>query len=210
MVRLPIMKKWMYDRIVPLKLKGKLYRVAIRPSMLYGLECWPITKALANSIEVAKLRMLRWTCGKTMLDMIPNEVYRAELEVENIINKMREGRNEWRARIRLEKWSCGRDGGMSLVYIGWLSVRRCGGKGGRGGFMSLISVIGSGWFPMRLIESNVGRGDGLVVLGGSRGGVVSCGGVVLRVVSNSVREKLCGTKGVVGGYSRGVDGGATL
>ncbi|GKC56015.1 hypothetical protein Tco_1083613 [Tanacetum coccineum] len=180
--------------IVPLKLKGKLYRVAIRPSMLYGLECWPITKALANSIEVAKLRMLRWTCGKTMLDMIPNEVYRAELEVENIINKMREGR----------------DGGMSLVYIGWLSVRRCGGNGGRGGFMSLISVISSGWFPIRLIDSNVGRGDRLVVLGGAGGSVVSCGGVVLRVVSNSVREKLCGTKGVVGGYSRGVDGGVTL
>ncbi|GJR11644.1 hypothetical protein Tco_0794296 [Tanacetum coccineum] len=53
------------------------------------LECWPITKALANRMEVAELRMLRWTCGKTMLDMIPNGVYRAELKVETIINKMR-------------------------------------------------------------------------------------------------------------------------
>ncbi|GJZ18785.1 hypothetical protein Tco_0555375 [Tanacetum coccineum] len=95
--------------------------------MLYGSECWPITKALANRVEVAELRMLRWTCGKTLLDMIPNEVYRAQLEVESIINKMREvrpklrwedrvkhdmkelllsedktsDRNEWRARIRL-------------------------------------------------------------------------------------------------------------
>nr|GEY25438.1 hypothetical protein [Tanacetum cinerariifolium] len=65
------------DRNIPRKLKGKFYKVAIRPSMLYGSECWPITKALANRIEVAKLRMLRWTCGKTMLDMIPNGVYRA-------------------------------------------------------------------------------------------------------------------------------------
>ncbi|GKD15932.1 hypothetical protein Tco_1205090 [Tanacetum coccineum] len=32
--------------------------VAIRPSMLYGLECWPVTKALANRMEVAELRML--------------------------------------------------------------------------------------------------------------------------------------------------------
>ncbi|GJS62496.1 retrovirus-related pol polyprotein LINE-1 [Tanacetum coccineum] len=88
------------DRNIPLKLKGKFYRVAIRPSMLYGSECWPITKALANWMEVAELRMLRWTCGKTMLDMIPNGVYRAELEVETIINKMREGRLRWFGHVR--------------------------------------------------------------------------------------------------------------
>jgi hypothetical protein len=29
------------DPMVPLKLKGKLYRTAIRPAMLYGAECWP-------------------------------------------------------------------------------------------------------------------------------------------------------------------------
>ncbi|GJX14903.1 ataxia telangiectasia mutated family protein [Tanacetum coccineum] len=63
-------------------------------------ECWPITKALANRMEVAELRMLRWTCGKTMLDMIPNGVYRAELEVETIINKMREGRLRWFGHVR--------------------------------------------------------------------------------------------------------------
>ncbi|GJX87074.1 retrovirus-related pol polyprotein LINE-1 [Tanacetum coccineum] len=39
-----------------------------------------------------RLKMLRWTCGNTMLDMIPNRVFRAELEVESIIHKMREGR----------------------------------------------------------------------------------------------------------------------
>nr|GEZ91610.1 hypothetical protein [Tanacetum cinerariifolium] len=34
-------------------------RAAIRPAMLYGSECWPITKALAFTVEVAKFRMLR-------------------------------------------------------------------------------------------------------------------------------------------------------
>ncbi|GKD88566.1 retrovirus-related pol polyprotein LINE-1 [Tanacetum coccineum] len=81
-------------------LKGKLYRVAIRPTMLYGSECWPITKALANRVEVAELRMLRWTCGKTLLDMIPNGVYRAQLKVEMIIDKMREGRLRWFGHVR--------------------------------------------------------------------------------------------------------------
>ncbi|GJW39504.1 hypothetical protein Tco_0065349 [Tanacetum coccineum] len=51
-------------------------------------------------MEVTKLSMLRWTCGKTMHDMIPNGVYRAEFEVETIINKMREGRLRWFGHVR--------------------------------------------------------------------------------------------------------------
>nr|GFB17905.1 protein transport protein SEC24-like CEF [Tanacetum cinerariifolium] len=80
---------------VLLKLKGKFYRVAIRPALLYGSECWPITKALAYRMEVAELRMLRWTCGKIVLDMIHNGVYKVDLEVKSIINKMREGPLRW-------------------------------------------------------------------------------------------------------------------
>jgi hypothetical protein len=32
------------DKRVPQKLKGKFYRTAIRPAMLYGAECWPTKK----------------------------------------------------------------------------------------------------------------------------------------------------------------------
>ncbi|GJT00728.1 NHL repeat-containing protein [Tanacetum coccineum] len=88
------------DRRIPLKLKGKFYRVAIRPAMLYGSECWPITKAQANRVEVAELRMLRWTSGKTMVDMIPNGVFRVELGVDSIIDKMREGRLRWFGHVK--------------------------------------------------------------------------------------------------------------
>ncbi|GJR72113.1 retrovirus-related pol polyprotein LINE-1 [Tanacetum coccineum] len=63
-------------------------------------ECWPVTKALTNRMEVAELRMLRWTCGKTMLDMILNGVYRAELKVETIISKIREGWLRWFGHVR--------------------------------------------------------------------------------------------------------------
>ncbi|GJV09945.1 retrovirus-related pol polyprotein LINE-1 [Tanacetum coccineum] len=63
-------------------------------------ECWPITKAQENRVKVAELRMLRWTCGKTMLDMISNGVFRAELEVESIIHKIREGRLRWFCHVK--------------------------------------------------------------------------------------------------------------
>nr|GEU92806.1 polyprotein, putative [Tanacetum cinerariifolium] len=90
------------DKRIPLKLKGKFYRAAIRSAMLYGSECWPITKALAFRVEVAELRMLRWTCGKTMVDMISNEVFRAALalDVDSIIDKMREGRLRWFGHVK--------------------------------------------------------------------------------------------------------------
>nr|GEV20937.1 hypothetical protein [Tanacetum cinerariifolium] len=87
------------DRRIPLKLKGKIYKVAIRPAMLFGSECCPITKA-QNRVEVAKSKMLRWTCGKTMVDMIPNGVFRVELDVDYIIDKMREERLRWFRHVR--------------------------------------------------------------------------------------------------------------
>jgi hypothetical protein len=33
------------DPKVPLKLKSKLYRILIRPAMLYGAECWPTKRS---------------------------------------------------------------------------------------------------------------------------------------------------------------------
>jgi hypothetical protein len=32
----------LYDEKDPNKLKGKLYRTTIRPTMMYGAECWAI------------------------------------------------------------------------------------------------------------------------------------------------------------------------
>nr|GFA31132.1 hypothetical protein [Tanacetum cinerariifolium] len=63
-----------------------------------GIWCWLITKAQANMVEVAELRMMRWTCGKTMVDMIPNGVFR--LDVDSIIDKMREERLRWFGHVK--------------------------------------------------------------------------------------------------------------
>ncbi|KAL6526429.1 hypothetical protein OROHE_015438 [Orobanche hederae] len=75
------------DKKVPLKLKDKFYRSAIRSAMLYGSECWAMKKSLESKLEVAEMRMLRWSCGRTLLDKIPNEVFRYALEVSPILTK---------------------------------------------------------------------------------------------------------------------------
>ncbi|KAF3653053.1 2-oxoisovalerate dehydrogenase subunit beta, mitochondrial [Capsicum annuum] len=51
------------DKKVPPKLKGKFYRVAVRPAMLYGAECWPVKNSHVQKLKVAEMRMLRWICA---------------------------------------------------------------------------------------------------------------------------------------------------
>jgi hypothetical protein len=53
------------DKRMPQKLKDKFYRMAIRPAMLYGAECW-------QQLGVAEMRMLRWMCGHTRRDRVRN------------------------------------------------------------------------------------------------------------------------------------------
>ncbi|XP_071700194.1 uncharacterized protein [Rutidosis leptorrhynchoides] len=51
-------------------------------------------------MEVVEMRMLRWTCGKTMSDMIPNSVFRENLNVRSIIDKLREERLRWFGHVK--------------------------------------------------------------------------------------------------------------
>ena len=62
------------DKKVPQKLKGKFYRTAIRPPMLYGAERWPTKRLHIQQMSVAEMRMLRWMCGHTRKYWIRNEV----------------------------------------------------------------------------------------------------------------------------------------
>jgi hypothetical protein len=83
------------DRKIPVKLKGKFYRTAVRPAMLYGAECWPAKRQHEHIMGVAEMRMLRWMCGHTRLDKIRNEDIRQKVGVVPIEDKMREHRLRW-------------------------------------------------------------------------------------------------------------------
>ena len=83
------------DRRIPLKLKGKFYRTAVRPAMLYGAECWAVKREQMHKMSVAEMRMLRWMCGKTKKDRIRNDRIRADLEIAPIDAKLREHRLRW-------------------------------------------------------------------------------------------------------------------
>ena len=69
------------DKRVPTGLKGKVYRMVVRPAILYGSECWPLKKMQVQRLMVAEMRMVRWMCGFTRLDRIRNGVIRGLAEV---------------------------------------------------------------------------------------------------------------------------------
>ena len=77
------------DRRVPARVKGKVYRVAMRPAMLYGLETVALTKRQEAEMEVAELKMLRFSLGVARMDKIRNRYIRGTAQVGRFGEKTR-------------------------------------------------------------------------------------------------------------------------
>jgi len=90
----------LFDKRVPQKLKGKFYRTAIRPAMLYGAECWPTKRRHVQQISVAEMRMLRWICGHTRRDRVRNDEIRDRLGVAPIEEKLVQHRLRWFGHVQ--------------------------------------------------------------------------------------------------------------
>lgn len=61
------------DKKILTKLKGKFYRMAVRPAIIYGAKCGDSIKQHKHNIVVAEMRILRWMYGHTSMNRIINE-----------------------------------------------------------------------------------------------------------------------------------------
>jgi len=52
------------DKRNSIRLKVKFYRSVVRPTMLYGLECWAVDRRIEQNMKVAEIKMLRWISGE--------------------------------------------------------------------------------------------------------------------------------------------------
>ena len=68
------------DKRISARLKGKVYKIVVRPALLCSSETWPMKRAQEKKMEVAKMRMLRWMCGATRLDRIKNDYIRGTVK----------------------------------------------------------------------------------------------------------------------------------
>ena len=77
-------------------MKGKVYKVAVRPALLYyGLETVALTKRQEAEMEVADLNMIQFSLGVTRMDKIMNWYIRGTAQVGRCGEKTREVRLRW-------------------------------------------------------------------------------------------------------------------
>lgn len=90
----------MNDRRISLKLKGKVYKSVIRPTLLYGSEMWPISERQMDKMMVVEMKMLRWACGLNVRDRVRNEAIRAMTKCAKLEGKIRERRLRWFGHVK--------------------------------------------------------------------------------------------------------------
>ncbi|KAK3523656.1 hypothetical protein QTP70_006716 [Hemibagrus guttatus] len=88
------------ERKISARIKGKVYRTVVRPAMLYGLETVSLRKRQESELEVAELKMLRFSLGVTRLDRIRNEYIRGTAHVGRLGDKVREARLRWFGHVQ--------------------------------------------------------------------------------------------------------------
>ncbi|KAK3556412.1 hypothetical protein QTP70_008101 [Hemibagrus guttatus] len=88
------------DRKISARIKGKVYRTVVRAAMLYGLETVSLRKRQESELEVAELKMLRFSLGVTRLDRIRNEYIRGTAHVGRLGDKVWEARLRWFGHVQ--------------------------------------------------------------------------------------------------------------
>ena len=91
------------DKRVEPRLKGKVYKTVVRPAMMYGLETVALTKKQEAELEVAEMRMLRFSLGVTKIDKIENRLIRGTAHVRRLGDKLRESRLRWFGHVMRRK-----------------------------------------------------------------------------------------------------------
>ena len=88
------------DRRVPVRLKGKVHRAVVRPALTYGLEAAPMKRKEEKKMDVAEMKMLRWSVGVTRRDRIRNEYIRGTVKVVEVSKKIQESRMRWYGHLK--------------------------------------------------------------------------------------------------------------
>ena len=89
----------MCDRKVSATMKGQLYKTMVQPAMMYGIETLAVTKAQERKMQVAEMKILRWSLGITRKDRIRNEEIRRIVKVGDITGKIQESRLRWLGHV---------------------------------------------------------------------------------------------------------------
>ena len=88
------------DKKVPVKLKHKIYKTVISPTMTYGAECWTMTKKDEMLMNKTEMRMLRWIQGVSLREHKRNEEIREAATVQPIATHLMQKRIRCNGHVR--------------------------------------------------------------------------------------------------------------
>ena len=80
------------DKKLLAKVKGKMYKSVVRPTMLYEMETVAVTERQVRKMEVAELKMVRWALGVTRKDKIRNKYMRGTMKIAKLGDKLQNAR----------------------------------------------------------------------------------------------------------------------
>ena len=81
------------DKKLSAKVKSKMYKSVVRPTILYGMETVAVTERQMGKMEVAELKMVRWALGVIRKDKIRNKYVRGTVKIAKLGDKL------WNARL---------------------------------------------------------------------------------------------------------------
>ena len=82
------------------RVKGKMYKRVVRPSMLYGMETVAVTERQVGKMEVAELKMVRWALRVARKDKIRSEYVRGTAKIAKLGDKLRDARLRWYEHVK--------------------------------------------------------------------------------------------------------------
>ena len=83
------------DKKVLVKLKHKIYKTVIKPTMTYGAECWTMKKKDEMLMNKTEMRMLRWIQGVSPIEHKRKEEIREAATVQPIATHLMQKRLRW-------------------------------------------------------------------------------------------------------------------
>lgn len=61
--------------------------MVVRPVVLYGAECWPVTKSTEHPLHVMELCMLHWITGVSLLNHYFNDTIRWQMGIVSLTQR---------------------------------------------------------------------------------------------------------------------------
>ncbi|CAG4974788.1 unnamed protein product [Parnassius apollo] len=84
---------------MPNKIRGNVYKRAVRLALLYGSECWPMRRTDEQKIHLTEMKMRLWRGGVSRKDKMRNDYIRGSFKVATVHEKFRENRLRWYGHV---------------------------------------------------------------------------------------------------------------